>query len=73
VKKYGARGQLSDPPQLGESIVVLAFEAEDAINDAYQRGYKEAEEFYTNSCMLCGYVGQWSTYICDDCIKEKCV
>lgn len=31
MKQYGARGPLSDPPQLGESVVVLAFEAEAAI------------------------------------------
>jgi hypothetical protein len=31
VKHYGARGPLSDPPQLGESSVVLAWEAEAAI------------------------------------------
>jgi hypothetical protein len=31
VKRYGARGPLSDPPQLGESVVVLAWEAEAAI------------------------------------------
>ena len=31
MKKYGARGALSDPPQLGESVVVLAADAEAAI------------------------------------------
>ena len=31
MKKYGARGALSDPPQLGETVVVLAWEAEAAI------------------------------------------
>ena len=31
MKRYGARGALSDPPQLGESVVVLAWEAEAAI------------------------------------------
>lgn len=31
MKRYGARGPLSDPPQLGESVVVLAWEAEAAI------------------------------------------
>jgi hypothetical protein len=41
------------------------------IDEAYKRGYKEAEEFYTNSCMLCGYAGEWSTYICDECIEEN--
>lgn len=38
---------------------------------AYEQGYKKAEKFYTNDCMLCGYMGEWSTYICDDCIKEN--
>ncbi len=38
MKKYGAKGQLSDPPQLGESVVVLAWEAEAAIAAAEQRG-----------------------------------
>ena len=31
MKRFGARGALSDPPQLGESVVVLAWEAEAAI------------------------------------------
>lgn len=31
MKKYGVKGQLSDTPQLGESVVVLAWEAEAAI------------------------------------------
>ncbi len=31
MKRFGARGALSDPPQLGESVVVPAWEAEAAI------------------------------------------
>jgi flagellar biosynthesis/type III secretory pathway protein FliH len=41
MKKYGVKGQLSDTPQLGESIVVLAWEAEAAIAAAEQRGFDE--------------------------------
>lgn len=46
-----------------------------ASNDAYDRGYKsgyaDAEKYYTNSCFYCGYAGEWSTWACDDCLKEK--
>ena len=43
----------------------------DYLTAAHEQGYKEAEEFYTNSCMMCGYAGEWSTWICDDCLKEN--
>lgn len=36
-------------------------------DEAYERGYKDAEKYYTNSCFSCGYAGEWSTWICDDC------
>jgi hypothetical protein len=42
----------------------------DRLTAAHERGYKEAEKIYTNSCMSCGYAGEWSTWICDDCLKE---
>lgn len=38
-----------------------------AQEDAYNKGYKDAEKYYTNSCFLCGYAGEWSTWICDEC------
>lgn len=37
---------------------------------AYERGYKEAEQFYTNECMQCGYAGEWSTWMCDECERK---
>lgn len=40
------------------------------INKVHERGYKEAEEFYTNECMNCGYAGEWSTWICDECERN---
>jgi hypothetical protein len=48
-----------------------AAELRQLVKHEYKRGYKEAEKFYTNSCMFCGYAGEWSTYICDDCIEEN--
>ena len=38
VKRYGARGPLSAPPQLGEYEVVLAWQAEAAIAAAFESG-----------------------------------
>lgn len=35
-----------------------------------QDGYKKAEKYYTNSCFYCGYAGEWSTYVCDECIER---
>ena len=43
----------------------------DIVDKAWAKGYAEAEEFYTNSCLFCGYAGEWSTWICDDCKKER--
>lgn len=40
-------------------------------DEAYNRGYKDAEKYYTNSCFSCGYAGEWSTWVCDDCIKSN--
>lgn len=37
----------------------------------YSEAFTEAEKFYTNSCLFCGYAGEWSTWICDDCKKER--
>jgi hypothetical protein len=33
-------------------------------------GYAHAEEFFTNSCLACGYAGEWSTWICEVCMAE---
>jgi hypothetical protein len=33
-------------------------------------GYAHAEEFFTNSCLACGYAGEWSTWICEVCTAE---
>ena len=43
----------------------------DIVDKAWAKGYAEAEKFYTNSCLFCGYAGEWSTWICDDCKKER--
>ena len=40
-------------------------------DEAYDRGYKDAEKYYTNSCFYCGYAGEWSTWACDDCTKNN--
>ena len=40
-------------------------------DEAYDRGYKDAEKYYTNSCFYCGYAGEWSTWACDDCLKSN--
>ena len=41
----------------------------DLIATAHRRGYEEAKKFYTNDCFYCGYAGEWSTYVCDECEK----
>lgn len=38
-----------------------------AREEAYAAGYEEARKYYTNSCFSCGYAGEWSTYVCDEC------
>lgn len=43
----------------------------DIITAAHERGYKEAEKFYTNDCFLCGYAGEWSTSMCWQCELEQ--
>ena len=43
----------------------------DVADKAWAKGYAEAEKLYTNSCLSCGYAGEWSTWICDDCKKER--
>jgi len=43
----------------------------DLITAAYERGYKEAKEYYTNSCVSCGYAGEWSTWMCEKCESEE--
>lgn len=60
---YGARGPLSDPPQLGEYEVVLACHAEAAIQAAYQsqvfihegaserRGYEQGQRDMLARCI----------------------
>ena len=36
----------------------------------YGEGYEKAKEIYTNECMNCGYAGEWSTWVCDDCKQQ---
>lgn len=36
----------------------------------YGEGYEKAKETYTNDCFECGYAGEWSTWVCDDCQKN---
>lgn len=43
----------------------------DIVDKAWAKGYAEAKKFYTNDCLSCGYAGEWSTWICDDCKKEE--
>ena len=43
----------------------------DIVDKAWAKGYAEAEKFYTNGCLFCGYAGEWSTWVCDDCKKER--
>jgi len=43
----------------------------DLIAKAHKRGYEEAEAFYTNSCVSCGYAGEWSTWMCEQCTLEQ--
>jgi len=43
----------------------------DIVDKAWAKGYAEAKEFYTNSCLLCGYAGEWSMWICDTCVKGR--
>jgi hypothetical protein len=43
----------------------------DIVDKAWAKGYAEAKEFYTNSCLLCGYAGEWSMWICDTCMKGR--
>ena len=43
----------------------------DLIAKAHNRGYQEAEDIYTNSCVSCGYAGEWSTWMCANCAKEQ--
>jgi len=43
----------------------------DLIAKAHKRGYEEAKAFYTNSCVSCGYAGEWSTWMCEQCTLEQ--
>lgn len=38
-----------------------------AWDEGYGIGYETAKEYYTNECFVCGYAGEWSTYVCEDC------
>jgi hypothetical protein len=61
-------------PYLAEAVRAIQQETPcqcDLIAAAHERGYKEAEAFYTNSCFSCGYAGEWSTWICENCAKEQ--
>ena len=42
----------------------------DIVDKAWAKGYAEAEKFFTNSCLSCGYAGEWSTWICEVCTAE---
>lgn len=42
-----------------------------AWDEGYGVGYETAEKYYTNECFVCGYAGEWSTWVCDDCQKEN--
>lgn len=33
----------------------------------FEEGKEKAKEIYTNDCFECGYAGEWSTWICDNC------
>lgn len=37
----------------------------------FAEGEQKAKEFYTNDCLECGYAGEWSTWICENCQKEN--
>lgn len=52
-------------------ISALESITKDVADKAWAKGYAEAEKLYTNSCLSCGYAGEWSTWICDDCKKER--
>ena len=67
---YGARGPLSDTPQLGEYEVVLAWEAKAAIAAAEQRGREAAYADYLHQkepfavwCMEQGAKNQRATFV----------
>jgi len=38
--------------------------------EGWAAGYAHAEKFFTNSCLSCGYAGEWSTWICEVCMAE---
>jgi hypothetical protein len=37
----------------------------------FEEGKEKAKEIYTNDCFECGYAGEWSTWVCDNCRKEN--
>jgi hypothetical protein len=43
----------------------------DIVDKAWALGYAEAEQHFTNDCFSCGYAGEWSTWTCDACMKER--
>ena len=52
-------------------ISALESITKDIVDKAWAKGYAEAKDHYTNSCLLCGYSEQWSMWICDTCIEER--
>lgn len=37
----------------------------------FEEGKEKAKEIYTNDCFECGYAGEWSTWVCENCRKEN--
>jgi hypothetical protein len=59
------------PDVYGHMLDCMMFCVCDIITAAHERGYKEAERIYTNDCMFCGYVGEWSISVCWQCELEE--
>ena len=51
MKQYGVRGPLSDPPQLGEYVVVAAWEVEAAITAARADEREKARHDFQTACI----------------------
>ena len=77
VQQFDYSGMLLDSEYTGtyvrysDYLSSLESITKDIVDKAWAKGYAEAEKFYTNGCLFCGYAGEWSTWICDDCKKER--